>query len=374
MSTDNEEEEEETTEETKAHGNAYFAGVYDTLDRIDGYGGNYRGVPTPHGGAQAVHPSDTIGTTLCWCGQKYGHDWPGKKQGLRHPRNPLGNTDVEGATMSTTATRTLRRRDIRAYHRSLQDWIMLMQEKGLRLRAGRNSIVVYPPDGTNAITVYARNSEAQLRSLQQWQAQHVPDGEVDVKKLAEAINDPTEHPAKNGVEPVQDLPEDVKDTVEELLEVADWKPWVPRDGAGGGGGGAAGKWEVTTIEEQQVWRCIRCWDTDHRYVTFNRRSLGGHTRQWHTDTTDIHGPESRVKAVETNKVNKISEQVKAAIDLLAETVGYDVTGGEQVEAIKKELNTAATELSATTQSMQEWKKRAEEAEAKLALMKEVFGT
>jgi hypothetical protein len=30
--------------------------------------------------------SQTIGSGDCWCGQRYGHHWPGEEEGAPHPR------------------------------------------------------------------------------------------------------------------------------------------------------------------------------------------------------------------------------------------------------------------------------------------------
>lgn len=33
-----------------------------------------------------------IGTWCCWCGQERFHDWPGKGDGVPHPRQRLGGS------------------------------------------------------------------------------------------------------------------------------------------------------------------------------------------------------------------------------------------------------------------------------------------
>lgn len=39
------------------------------------------------GGSASVSWRDTIGATdRCWCGHPAGHDWPGRAQGVPHPR------------------------------------------------------------------------------------------------------------------------------------------------------------------------------------------------------------------------------------------------------------------------------------------------
>jgi hypothetical protein len=40
------------------------------------------------GGVVHVPWSSMIGGRGCWCGQPYGHDWPGKDDGAPHPPYP----------------------------------------------------------------------------------------------------------------------------------------------------------------------------------------------------------------------------------------------------------------------------------------------
>lgn len=40
------------------------------------------------GGDAYVAATETLGGGGCWCGQHYGHDWPGKADGAAHPRYP----------------------------------------------------------------------------------------------------------------------------------------------------------------------------------------------------------------------------------------------------------------------------------------------
>lgn len=46
-----------------------------------------------------------IGTGGCYCGERNGHDWPGKASGLPHPRpRPRAGGDGSGEVLSGTET------------------------------------------------------------------------------------------------------------------------------------------------------------------------------------------------------------------------------------------------------------------------------
>ncbi len=44
------------------------------------------GAPSTRGGSQIRGLRTLGGLGGCWCGERRGHDWPGKAQGLPHPR------------------------------------------------------------------------------------------------------------------------------------------------------------------------------------------------------------------------------------------------------------------------------------------------
>jgi hypothetical protein len=49
--------------------------------------GSGRRVWPPHRStAPTITSADVISAGGCWCGQPYGHDWPGKADGAPHPR------------------------------------------------------------------------------------------------------------------------------------------------------------------------------------------------------------------------------------------------------------------------------------------------
>jgi len=51
---------------------------------FDGKAWDYAtGLPLKGGSKQDL---PVVGTGLCWCGERYNHDWPGKEDGAPHPR------------------------------------------------------------------------------------------------------------------------------------------------------------------------------------------------------------------------------------------------------------------------------------------------
>lgn len=367
------EEEENGTGGTKQGGrpNAFWARVreeqLESEEKGDTYGGAYRGVPAPkRGGQQTVKPDDTIGAvTRCWCGQPVNHDWPGKAGGAKHPK-------MNGDTMPNTAT-GLDRRDLRAYSRVLQDFVLhCVNGKGLKYRVTNNSIILYPKDGTTPMTIAARNSDRQIRQLERWYKEHVEEpepekGEVtaeDLQKLVAAKTDPVEHPTERpkaidkieiNAPAVHEDPHPVVETPAETVSTNQtdevWKPWEYGDG----------NQSTHIITNGTEIRCAICDAEGREYAIAEPRSIGGHNRMWHTDSSTLRTPEARQKASATRR-RKIMEgsNVVKAIDLLIEASGYNPNpADDRIE----ELETA---LAAAN-------KRADDAEAKLALIREATG-
>jgi len=365
-----EEEENGTGGSTKQGGrpNAFWARVreeqIESEEKGDTYGGAYRGVPAPkRGGQQTVKPDDTIGAvTRCWCGQPVNHDWPGKAGGAKHPK-------MNGDTMPNTAT-GLDRRDLRAWSRVLQDFILhCVNGKGLKYRVTNNSLILYPKDGTTPMTIAARNSDRQIRQLERWYKEHVEEPEpekaevtdADLQKLIEAKTDPIEHPTKQQpqyqeepAKPEEYLPPVVEthaETVSTNQTDAVWKAYQYQDG----------NESTHIITDGTNLRCIICDNEGREYTITEPRSIGGHNRMWHTDSSTLRTPEARQKAAATRR-RKIMEgsNVVKAIDLLIEASGYNPNpADDRIE----ELETA---LAAAN-------KRADDAEAKLALIREATG-
>lgn len=412
--------------------NAYWQRIRESGEsepEPDTFGGGFRGVPAaPHGGAATVRPEQVIGSDdLCWCGLAAGHDWPGKDKGRKHPK--------EGKAVNTMASTTVDRRDLRAYHARLQDFVMqCVNEDRLRFRIGKNSVILYPPDSTNPATVYARNSDRQIRQLQKWYVAHVyphlakdeePVEESVVEKLAKTINDPVEHPREKRRAPGSldeaDLPRTAEDedtprgkdpdpplvappveglvprptkqkrskTTKDAQEAAavttpgEWVPYVTYNGD---------VHERIEMDGLGHYRCRECLGTDHEYLSESRQGIGGHNRIYHTDTSTLWNEEVRSKAVETGRLHKAQKGVIEAIEALMALVPGTFPNPSDMEKMEKELakwqgkasgfqrqrDEAQAKLAALqdkpddSEALAAAVKRAEDAETKLALMKEAF--
>lgn len=297
------------------------------------------------GGTQNVWPSQTLGDTEhCWCGDLIDHEWPGKDKGAPHPHDHEGMQQVVVVEQQSDDGR-IGKGDLRGYHATLKSFlIQCINHDGLAWRVQQNSILLYPPDGTQPVTVHCRNNDGQMRSLKQWYAAHVEGvkvepgevGEAVVAQLAEQINDPKEHPVRN--------PE------------PEWHPYLYGDG------------EVSDWFESDGTsvRCKVCVGTDTEYVTpvSEVRGLGGHVRMTHRPTESLRSPEALAKSVDSRRYNRLHEKVLVAVELLAETVGF-TSDDTRIAGLEREIDRLKGELR--TERM-----RADEAEARLKLMQEAF--
>lgn len=401
----------------------------------DTYTGSFRGVKAhPHGGQATVKPEQTLGSEDCWCGEPAGHDWPGKAQGRKHPR--------KASTVNTQVAETVDRRDLRAYHSRLQDFIIqCVNDDGLRFRLGKNSCILYPPDGTSPATVYARNSDRQVRQLQKWYVTHVyPSIEAamketaaaepkevtdeDLARLRETVVDPAEHPAKKTAATAEPEPEEAPEEVpqndperfvepderehhppvekpmgdgkvrllygeeakaylrqQELLANRasddEWVPWIKSDNT-----------DHPRVETNGTqYRCKECLNTDHPLLSSDSRSIGGHNRIYHTDTSNMYGKEARDKAVDSSRSAKLKVRMEEAALLLLNGLGED-SPLAKMDALTKQIAeltranarlqkdlTAAQKVPVVEDKTEELAaaiKRADEAEARLALMREAL--
>lgn len=399
-------EKEEENGGTTTHGkpNAYWAKVREEQieeESGDTYSGAFRGVkPPPHGGAASVRPANTLGADeLCWCGQPLGHDWPGKRTGARHPK-------TNGDTMPSTTG--LERRDLRAYDKVLQDFILhCVGPQNLRYRLAKNSVILYPPDGTAPVSVYARNSDRQVRQLERWFNEHVVDVTVDTSvkiikeadvttevevtpeqlaALAAAKNGPEHKPTPpkqvpRSEQPIRDiedvaLPEPVHQVVETAPEPvsanAEWTAYVRRDD------GPSPNIETDGHDHYRCKACMEAGRDQEVWQLDGIRSIGGHNRMWHTDISNMHDKEARARAVETRRRNiTITKQLSQAIDILIEASGYVPTAQEElIEDLQAKLAAASKpndQIAKLEEALAVATKRADEAEAKLALIREATG-
>jgi excisionase family DNA binding protein len=298
-------------------------------------------------GAQYVFPSDTLGDEEhCWCGDTLGHDWTGKDKGAPHPHDHEGIQQVVIVEPTPGPRRNrIEKTDLRGYHAALKSFIIrCVNIDGLGWRGQQNSVLLYPPDDTQPITVYCRNNDSQIRSLKQWYAAHVePQGTVDdpavtdqeaIARLAETVNDPVEHPVSKAD---HDAPS------------GEWLPYLNSDG------------ELSEFYETNgvLVRCRLCVGRPTAYETpvTEVRGLGGHIRMNHRDTASLRDEEARAKAVDSRRYNRLHEKVKVAVELLAETIGYE-TDHPKVTELERENARLRTALA--------------DAETRIQLMREAF--
>jgi len=293
-------------------------------------------------GQRSVYPSQQLGDfEHCWCGELLDHDWTGKDKGMPHPHDHEGIQQVvvvsnEGFTNDPPH---IDKRDLKGYHATLRDFLAkCVNEDGMRFRLARSEVILYPPDDSRPISVYARNNDSQMRSLNQWYQAHTATtvDEATVRKLAEAVNSP-----EHTVEPVPDIGEALQ---------PEWTPYLRTDG------------EESDLFETDgtTVRCRECHGTDTAYETpvTMVTGLGGHIRMNHRETDSLRSPEAKEKSVYVRRYNRLEAQVLQAVQMLGSSVGYQPPD-----------QTAMNELIV---DRDQWKKRAEELEAKLALMKEAF--
>jgi excisionase family DNA binding protein len=297
------------------------------------------------GGSQTVYPSQTIGDLdHCWCGDVIDHDWAGKNSGAPHPHEHERTQQVVVVQQEPGDERRIDRKNLKGYHGTLKDFITgCVNVDHLRYRLGRTETILYPPDESRPISVFARNNDSQMRSLRQWYAVHVePFKEVNmpeaVRHLAEAKNDPAEHPP-----------------VPEPDENDGWVTYVTDEGE-----------EIPNFETNGEWvRCRECQGKPTAYMSKSRRGIGGHNRMNHRDTESLRTPEARAKALDTRRYNRLRDQVIDAQKVLAVALGTPMTDPKQVGAMVTEMEQLREQVKAAN-------KRADDAEAKLALMREAF--
>lgn len=349
----------------------------------DNFGSGFRGVPTVHKGSQYVRPEQTLGDdTRCWCGEVVNHPWPGKENGRKHPKE--GN-------MSTT-TQVLNRSNLSAYSRPIQDFILnAVGKDGLDYKIKNNGTLLYPPDGSTAITVFARNSDRQIRSLEQWYRKHVlPSREEPVadkaviEKLAEKMNDPIEHPMgkRTGdpgapirvdyqpaapvetpvaqdavVEPPAAVAVVPKAVVESDVE---WHQLVKRDKT-------PSPWWDT--DGNGNYRCRACHEEGKSYIKENNIGLGGHVHATHKGGTKaIRDPEAQARGHNTRiRRNKMVRDVALAVQALVEEYDNNSPSGIGIDFGGNSAKVAQLERQVADLVAER-----DELLARLALMKEAF--
>jgi hypothetical protein len=259
--------------------------------------------------------------------------------------------------MDSITNAHLERRLLRAYHRRLQDFIIRATNvDGLRYRINHNSLVLYPLDESLPMTVYARNSERQMRSLTQWYAKHGPQA-VTVPPVTVITDDPEEQGIEAAIAELVD-----QGYVEEVPTDEPTPPPHPDDEHWGQYIGSDGE-PIQNFETDGFWyRCRLCKGTDNEFISDQVIGIGGHIRMNHTDRASLYTEQARAKALDTRRFNRLSKQVTEALDILVKSVDYQA------------YNTVAErKITRLEKENAELRRRLGEAEARLALIAEAYG-
>jgi hypothetical protein len=366
------EDDEEEESKTPGRPNAWWAEHKGDVQDAAAAAATYDGAVTAtrqgtHGGEKNVTTA-TGSINYCWCGLPYGHDWPGKDQGRKHPKE-MSDMTATGAT----SQQRIERRQLRAYNDDIVDVITeAVNGYHARYRMQKNGIVLFPPDGTQGITLNARASARQVKNARLWFLRHC----VGVNEAGDATNPLVADPevlredhdirvdqmvkenraeGREALEKLkqQETPSSLSEPEPPEPEPEHVEPWVPYVGSDG---------EESEFYETDgtIIRCHVCLGTDSAYETDNARGLGGHIRTRHRDTTNLHSPEARAKATESKRLNRLTAEVRESIERMGKAIGYAApVDTRQIEALQAENAVL--------------RKRAEDAEAKLALIREASG-
>lgn len=361
-------EEDEEKKGTPGRPNAWWAAHKSEVQDAGAAAATYDGAVTAtrqgtHGGEKNV-TSATGSIDYCWCGLPFDHDWPGKDRGRKHPR------EVSGVT-ATAGEQRIERRQLRAYNDDLVDVITeAVNGYHARYRMQKNGIVLFPPDGTQGITLNARASARQVKSARLWFLRHCVGVGEDGKAVNPLVSDAEvlqEDHARRAERVEQDNRTEARETLDEIKQdpanpanqsslsepEQHEEPWVPYVGSDG---------EENEFFETNgtIIRCRVCNGTPDAYETDNPRGIGGHIRIRHRDTTNMYDTEARAKALESRRLNRLTREVRVSVEMLSRAIGY------QAPVDTKELEALKAENAALL-------KRAEDAEARIALMREAMG-
>lgn len=407
MSTTSEEEEAANTASgTGGRGrpNAYFA------DQTEGvFGSNYRAVPAPgRGGAASVKPEDTLGDLEhCWCGQPAGHSWPGKAQHAPHPK---GNATMSAITKSM----------LKGYHVVLQEFIIAaVNEFGLSYRIRDASVVLFPLDGSKPTVVWQKVDEQQIHKLVSWWRAHVephlPEGmapisittpdrkaaraarkaanpqpaplsdaelEAAAAKLAARLAGP-EHEAPKAkpepkTEPVKvevpkpappkSVPAKVEVVEEPVADVADlgeqeWYPYTPNRGE-------VSDYILTNGEKR--FRCSPCAAEGKVFESHDSRGIAGHFTLVHNEETrtKAFAPDTRARAGETLKRVHRDKKIEEGVLAIAAAIGLKMDDSAETAKLQARIDSLTKQLDAANAELAKMKAAADDATARLALIKE----
>jgi len=220
-----------------------------------------------------------------------------------------------------------------------------------------------------------------------------------VKQLAEAVNDPIEHPTKPEPEPAPEPPappvttpaETVKGGVKNDLGQFPIDYNKPPSHYGAPRGytwhiGSDGDIIEGVATNGVRWVCVFCMDTDHKYDALNPRGIGGHRRYFHSEsgaefiekreearskTSRTFSEEDRTRSVAARQARrKRDRDLREAIEVMCRAINYYPTDPNAPEPTTDEVRAGLVAELMTERD--EWKAKAENAEARLALLREAM--
>jgi hypothetical protein len=295
------------------------------------------------------------------CDQKAGHDWPGKAEGEPHP--PF--TNRKGSNVNTMTDTGINPRHVSQYKRKVRELVLhLVNDLGVRHRVIDGShLLLYSPSNADARPYKvsaSRSEETMMSSLTGWAKVQVPEyGKEPEKKPPLAGILPPVAPQPESVVTGMPRPEaltepkggrwEPRDAADHKLRdlIAEgWKPHV----------GAKNKTVRFYVNaEGTQWKCVQCGALVDKVT-----SLGGHLRG-HSDVP-LATEEGRTKAAEVRRAKAAARKAEAGevkepqhkdlpsladAKAAARSVGADIGKAVNANIAKKIADAMSTRQEAT---------------------------
>jgi hypothetical protein len=295
------------------------------------------------------------------CDQKAGHDWPGKAEGEPHP--PF--TNRKGSNVNTMTDTGINPRHVSQYKRKVRELVLhLVNDLGVRHRVIDGShLLLYSPSNADARPYKvsaSRSEETMMSSLTGWAKVQVPEyGKEPEKKppLADILPPVAPQPESvvTGMPRPEALtepkggrwePRDAADHKLRDLIAEGWKPHV----------GAKNKTVRFYVNaEGTQWKCVQCGALVDKVT-----SLGGHLRG-HSDVP-LATEEGRAKAAEVRRAKAAARKAEAGevkepqhkdlpsladAKAAARSVGADIGKAVNANIAKKIADAMSTRQEAT---------------------------
>jgi hypothetical protein len=331
----------------------------------------------PRGGVQRVIARDVIGAFPCWCqGElcwvdvKTGEqDWPGKRMGKPHPsrlEQQVVALIKEGLDEMVHMQETLTRDEVKKYPRAVGDLLMtLVNDCSIRCRViDGGHLLLYPPDGQSR-PFKVSSTRSEKATLGFIERQFIAAYDVKMPKKEKPVGEPTQTIAPATTEkvrverpspPVEARPLPVAPTEPDTKTV-----WTRAKHTRTG---EPLEWET----DGKVFRCLVCKREGKEWTTEVRYAMTGHMRAAH-NPEGLHTPEARAKQAETRRLHRVQERVAEAVAILQDAAGLE-GHDEKIEALEARIEEMAEALAQVTAERDAATKRADDAEARVALIRE----